>query len=307
MCLTKKISNLKKLDILLGIIVGVSWGASFTIIKLGTGHIPPIFLAAVKFAFMVGILLPFAKPQKLDLKVFSGLSLANALYHGFLFVSLNLKMDVTTNILIVQASVPLSAIMSILLIGEKAYLQTMVGIAISFIGMSIVIGLPSTTSSNSAIICAFMAAFFLACFNILCKKAGNYDPISMTAYSSIPTSIAMFMTSTVFEAPAVKSIVTNLTFQVAFIIAFVIITSVLALILWFHLLSTYPVNHVAPFSLLVPVFGAIFSTIFFEVYISASMILGMLIALSGMACIHAPAGIFRGLTKRFLGGDYKMT
>jgi O-acetylserine/cysteine efflux transporter len=298
---------LRKLDILLGIIVGISWGASFTIIKLGTGHIPPIFLAAVKFAFMVAILLPFAKPQKLDLKIFSGLSLANALYHGFLFVSLNLRMDVTTNILIVQASVPLSALMSIMLIGEKAYPQTLMGIVISFIGMSIVVGLPSSTSSNSAIICAFMAAFFLACFNILCKKAGNYDPISMTAYSSIPTSIAMFMTSTVFEAPAVKNIVANLDLQISFIIAFVIITSVLALILWFHLLSTYPVNHVAPFSLLVPVFGALFSTIFFDVYISISMITGMAIALLGMAFIHAPSGIIRGFIKKLPGGEYKMT
>jgi O-acetylserine/cysteine efflux transporter len=298
---------LKKLDILFGIIVGLSWGASFILIKFGTGQIPPIFLAAVKFAFMACILLPFAKPQKLDLKAFSGLSLANALYHGFLFVSASLKIDPISYILIVQASVPLSAIMSILLIGEKAYLQTMVGIAISFIGMAIVIGLPSTTSSNSAIICAFMAAFFLACFNLLCKKVGNYDSISMTAYSSIPTSIAMFMTSVVFEAPAVKSIVANLNAQLAFIMVFIIITSILALILWFHLLSTYPVNHVAPFSLLVPVFGTIFSTIFFEVYISVSMILGMLIALAGMACIHAPAKIIRGFTKRFLGGDYKVT
>ncbi|MDF2964869.1 MAG: eamA [Rickettsiaceae bacterium] len=276
---------LKFIDILAGLAVAAIWGGNFLMAKLGLDVIPPFMILALRFICVALILLPFVPKTTLNIKDLGLIALTlGVLHHGLLFLSIWLKVDLSASIIIIQSSVPLTAILGAIFLGEKISQKIALGIVVAFAGILTIAGDPETSGNYFAVFLSVISAAALALFNIQVKKLGQFNILSMMAYSSIISSIMLLSISLVFETTSLKLLV-DLPLSAFLSIFYMVFSSVVGFGLWFRLLQNYPVASVAPFLLLVPVFGLSFAIGFMNKMVTDNLIIGSVITITGVAII----------------------
>jgi O-acetylserine/cysteine efflux transporter len=276
---------IKFIDIFAGLAVAAIWGGNFLMAKLGLDLIPPFMILALRFLFVALVLLPFVPKTSLKLKdlVLIALTLG-VLHHGLLFLSLWLKVDLSASIIIIQSSVPLTAILGALILGESIGKKVSLGILISFVGIIFIAGDPQTSGSFTPVLLSIISAAALALFNIQIKKLGKFDILSMMAYSSVISSLMLFTISLAFEEIP-YNLIAQMPLNAFLSISYMVFSSVVGFGLWFRLLQNYPVASVAPFLLLVPVCGLSLAINFMDRPITLNLVIGSMITIIGVSII----------------------
>lgn len=150
-----------------------------------------------------------------------------------------------------------TVVLSTLLLKTDLNFNQILGMLISFGGIFII----GTDIQENATFIGFImivtAAFSWAVSNILFKKTGPVDMFALVVWTSLIPPIPLFILSYIFEGPTViLSSLQNISWIGCLCILF--ITGVATLVgstLWGKLLQSYDASIVAPFSLLIPIFG----------------------------------------------------
>ncbi len=276
------------IDILVGLLVAAIWGGNFLMTKIGLDVLPPFMLLSLRFFFVAVVLLPFVPRTSLKIKELILLAFTlGVLHHGFLFLSLWLGIDLNASIIIIQASVPITAILGVVILKESLSAKTICGIILSFSGILIIAGDPEVDGDYMVIIMAIFSSSALALFNIQIKNLGDFNVLSMIAYSSVIMTIMLLSISITFEQIPL-SLLINLPIKAWVSIIYMIFSTIVGFGLWFMLLKKYPVSKVAPFLLLVPIFGLTFAITFMQKPITNHLIIGGIITIIGVSIIILP-------------------
>ncbi len=101
------------------------------------------------------------------------------------------------------------------------------------------------------------AALFEGVGNVLTKLAGRIDMLSFIAWSSLAPILPLLLASLVLEGPgAIPLALEQISWRGILSLAFMSYgATIFGYAVWSMLLSRYPANLVAPFALLVPIFG----------------------------------------------------
>ncbi|WP_421107861.1 EamA family transporter [Streptomyces sp. NEAU-S77] len=242
----------------LAVLVTALWGVNFVVIEVGLDHMPPLLFCSLRFLvaavpaiFLVG---PPRVPWRWILGV--GLALGVAKF-GLLFIGMHEGMPAGLSSLVLQVQAVFTALFAAVVLAERPSRRRLFGMAVALGGIAVAAVDEGTSGPLIGFVLVIAAAAFWGVSNVLTRKAAPPDPLSFMVWVSLVPVLPLLGLSLVFEgaAPGLHALATLDWAGVGAIVYVAWIATVLGFGLWGFLLRTYDASAVAPFSLLVPVFG----------------------------------------------------
>jgi len=251
--------------------VSLFWAGSFVAVRIAVKEISPIDLGFLRFLvatpFMVLILILSKKEIKVPTKELLSLSILGLTGVTFLYIFQFIGIEYTTastSAVLINTNVIFIVVLSAAFLKEKFPLRKSIGIALSFVGVLVVIFAQMTNKSiefsNVFIIgCSFIiiSAFCWAIYSIIGKRLlDKYDPFTVTTYA--------FVLGTIFFLPVVLSDISDVIQDVSFngwmaILYLALICSVFTYVAWYYALSRIEAGRAAVFLNLIPLFTIVIS------------------------------------------------
>ncbi len=278
---------MKPLHALLLLFVVAVWGINFVFIKMGLDELPPLFLCFIRFFFLsVPAVLFFKKPPAFKMVVLYALVMF-VLQFALMFSGMALGISAGLASILLQTQVFFSIFLAALLLKEKLNRWQVLGALISFSGICLI----ALKLGDEVVLPGFLAILAAAATwgsgSVIVKKMGKVSPASLITWSSTIAWPPLLCLSLVFEkSHSILLDFHHLAPQSYGALAFIILAStVFAFGVWNWLLQSYPVVTIAPFTLLVPIFGLLASSIFLNEPLESWKLLAACLVLSGL-CLN---------------------
>lgn len=283
-------------EILLALFVVVAWGVNFVIIEVGLGTMPPLLLAALRFAvaalpaiFIPRPAVPWPRFIFIGLVLFTG-------QFGLLFMSMKVGMPAGLASVVIQSQAFLTGPIAALVLGERISPRQMGGTAIAFLGLAAI----ATTAGGGGVtlvglLLSLGAALCWAVGNVALRGAGKVDMFAMVTWLSIVPPLPLLALSYLFEGPqAIEAAVLHMGWVGVGAVAYIAIVSTnIGYGIWAYLLKLYPAAQVAPFSLLVPIVGIISAALLLGEQFGPVRLAGMVLVFAGLIVAVFPFAKFR--------------
>lgn len=270
--------------ILMACLVAFFWGSTFVAIHIGFMYFPPILFVALRFIVAAFPLVFFIRRGQMLWRwiIAYGLLLGVFLY-GLWYVGMYAGVAAGIASLLLQTQVIFTALIAAIIMRDPPTIWQKAGIVLAFVGIGIIGSEMVHSGTLTGLLCILSAAFFWGILNMVMKKAGAMNQFHLVVYASLVPPVPLLLLSYVFEHNQVEAI-TNITWQGIGILAYTaIFGTVIAFAIWGKLLRIYSPNIVAPFSLLVPLFGMSLSTLILGETFSGLKVLGSSLVFFGLA------------------------
>ncbi|MFF5188269.1 EamA family transporter [Streptomyces sp. NPDC000345] len=256
----------------LAVLVAAVWGVNFTVIEIGLGHFPPLLFSALRFLVAAVPAVFLVGRPKVAWKwiVAVGLVLGVAKF-GLLFVGMDAGMPAGLASLVLQIQAVFTAVIAFAVLGERPSRVRALGMLTALAG----IGVAAVDEGSSGPLGAFaLCVAAAACWgasNVLTRKASPPDPLNFMVWVSTVPVLPLLGLSLLTEGAARDyEALRALDRQGAGTVVYVAwVTTVFGFGAWGWLLRRHPASTVAPFSLLVPVFGMSSAALFLGEPVSA--------------------------------------
>ncbi|MFF9123113.1 EamA family transporter [Streptomyces sp. NPDC014889] len=257
--------------VLLAVLVAAVWGVNFTVIEVGLGHFPPLLFSALRFlAAAVPAVFLVGRP-KVAWKwiVAVGLVLGVAKF-GLLFVGMDAGMPAGLSSLVLQIQAVFTALFAFLALGERPSRVRVLGMGVALAGIGVAAVDEGTAGPVGAFALVVAAAACWGVSNVLTRKAAAPDALNFMVWVSTVPVLPLLGLSLLLEGPSRDlAALRALDWQGAGTVLYVAwITTVFGFGAWGLLLRRHPASTVAPFSLLVPVFGMSSAALFLSESVS---------------------------------------
>ncbi len=279
---------MKPKHIALALVVVALWGGNFVVIRIGLDSFPPLLLAALRFVLAAA---PAAFLPRPDISWRRMIALGLAWFvaqFSLLFLGMAVGMPPGVASVVLQCQVFFTIAIAAFVLGEKPGLRQVAGTCVALAGIALIgftAGGGGVTVLGFALVLA--ASLFWAVGNVLMRGAGKADMLPLIAWLSLIPPLPLLGMSYVFEGP--ERMVWALTHMNATGVGAVLYLTVFATIVgyggWGKLLKTYPASTVAPFSLLIPVFGATCAFLVMGETFGPRRLAGMALILAGLALV----------------------
>ena len=272
-------------DILIAFAIVLVWGANFVALKWSVAEIPPFMLTGLRYLFAALPAVFFIRRPQVPWRfMILYATFVGILQFSFAFTALKLGLPAGLSSLLIQVQVFFTFGLAVWLLGERPGVLQIVGGLVAFAGIGVIALERLEPTALLPLVLMLASAFFWGVSNIITKKAGKVDMLALVIWSSLIPPIPMFLLSLVFEGPgAFPQALGDLTLRGGFSVLFTAyLSTVFGYGLWAILLGKYPANVVAPFTLLVPIFGIGFSLVLLGETISGIEVLGSVLVFAGL-------------------------
>ncbi|MER6618486.1 EamA family transporter [Streptomyces xantholiticus] len=244
--------------IALASLVAAVWGVNFVVIEIGLDHFPPLLFSALRFvaAALPAVFLVGRPKVAWKWIVGVGLVLGVAKF-GLLFMGMDSGAPAGLSSLIVQIQAVFTALFAFTALGERPGRARVAGMAVALAGIAV--AAVDEGSSGPLLGCALVLAA-AACWgvsNVLTRKASPPDALNFMVWVSTVPVLPLLALSLLLEgADRDLAALRSLDWTGAGVVLYVAwVTTIFGFGAWGWLLRRHPASSVAPFSLLVPVFG----------------------------------------------------
>ena len=243
---------------LLALAVVAVWGTNFVIIKLALGHLPPLLFATLRFtlAAFPGVLLLRRPAVPLASLALYGVLIGVGQF-GLLFIAINGLIAPGLASLVVQSQVFFTIGLALALNGERLRRVQMVSLALGAAGLGLIGAHTGGATSLGGIGLVLAAAFAWASGNMVQRRSVGVDMLAYVVWASLFAVPPLFFLSLLREGwPAIVAGVGHASAGTWAAVAWQAVgNTMFGYGAWGFLLTRYPAATVAPWSLLVPVFG----------------------------------------------------
>ncbi len=250
--------RMRPAHISLAVLVAAVWGVNFTVIEIGLDHFPPLLFSALRFLVAAVPAVFFVGRPKVAWKwiVAVGLVLGVAKF-GLLFIGMDAGMPAGLSSLVLQIQAVFTAVLAFALLGERPGRVRLCGMAVALAGVGVAAVDEGTSGPLGAFALVITAAACWGLSNVFTRKASPPDPLNFMVWVSTVPVLPLLGLSLLTEGPSRDlAALRDLDWQGAGVVVYVAwITTVFGFGAWGWLLHRHPASTVAPFSLLVPVFG----------------------------------------------------
>ncbi|MER6503664.1 EamA family transporter [Streptomyces sp. NPDC001455] len=249
---------MRPLHIALAALVAAVWGVNFVVIEVGLGHFPPLLFSALRFLVAALPAVFFVGRPKVAWKWIVGVGLVlGVAKFGLLFIGMDRGMPAGLSSLVLQVQAVFTALFAALALGERPGRVRMLGMAVALAGIGVAAVDEGTSGPVLAFVLVIAAAACWGVSNVLTRKAAPPDSLNFMVWVSTVPVLPLLGLSLVFEgwdrdAAALAALDWS---GVGIIVYVAWITTVFGFGAWGYLLRQHPASSVAPFTLLVPVFG----------------------------------------------------
>lgn len=242
----------------LAVLVTALWGVNFVVIDVGLDHFPPLLFCALRFLVAAVPAIFFVGLPRVSWRwiVAVGLALGVAKF-GLLFIGMHEGMPAGLSSLVLQIQAVFTALFAAVVLAERPGRRRLLGMAVALTGIAVAAVDEGTSGPLLGFVLVIAAAAFWGVANVLTRMAAPPDPLSFMVWVSVVPVLPLLGLSLMFEGadPGMHALAT-LDWSGAGAIVYVAWgATMVGFGLWSFLLRTYDASAVAPFSLLVPVFG----------------------------------------------------
>ena len=270
-------------QILLALIVPITWGLGFTLAKIGMEQFPALLIMTIRFGIAGLILVWFTKPPWGHMReIFVVALIGSTIQYGLTYNGLK-GIDASTAAILVQLEGPILAIMGAFLLKEKLGITRALGMGLAFIGVLIIVGEPRLDGHLDSVILLVAGSAVWAVAQIMISRLKDLSGITILAWVAIMATPQMFVASLLIEDGQWLAITTASFIDWSIILYLALIMTVLGYSVWYHLLSSVDVSKVSPFLMLLPITSIIAGIVLLDEKLTSSMILGGLLIMSGVA------------------------
>jgi len=270
-------------QILLALIVPITWGLGFTLAKIGMEQFPALLIMTIRFGIAGLILVWFTKPPWGHMReIFVVALIGSTIQYGLTYNGLK-GIDASTAAILVQLEGPILAIMGAFLLKEKLGITRALGMGLAFIGVLIIVGEPRLDGHLNSVILLIAGSAVWAVAQIMISRLRDLSGITILAWVAIMATPQMFVASLLIEDGQWLAITTASFIDWSIILYLALIMTVLGYSVWYHLLSSVDVSKVSPFLMLLPITSIIAGIVLLDEKLTSSMILGGLLIMSGVA------------------------
>ncbi|MGD3108483.1 EamA family transporter [Streptomyces sp. YGL11-2] len=255
---------MKPVHVALAVAVAAVWGTNFVVIDVGLRDFPPLLFSALRFLLAALPAVFFVGPPGVPWRwvVTVGITLG-IMKFGMLFLGMHEGLPPGPASLVLQGQTVFTVLFAAVLLKERARRVQIAGTAIATVGI-VLAGMDSTAGTTAGFLLVVGAAACWGLSNIAMRKAGPPDAFRFMVWVSVVPPLPLALISVLFEGrDADLRALHHLNLGGVGAALYVAWGATLfGFAAWGYLLRTYDAPTVAPFSLLVPVFGLASASIF---------------------------------------------
>jgi O-acetylserine/cysteine efflux transporter len=268
---------------LLAVLATVLWGFTFVAIKIGLGEFPPLLFAALRFMTTAFPAIFFVSRQGIPWRWILAVGLAmGAFQYGFLYIGMEKGMPPGLSSLVIQSQALFTLMFSTWVLKDVPRRQQWLGVGLALMGMAAIAFDRGGNTPLVGLLLVLAASLSWAVGNICIKMARVRNGFRLFVWMAVVPPLPLLGLSAVFESGQWEAL-RSLTWLGAGTILYTgWIASLLCFGFWAYLVQRYSPNRVAPFSLLVPVFGLFFSVVLLENTLSDLEVIGASLVFIGL-------------------------
>jgi O-acetylserine/cysteine efflux transporter len=285
------------------ILIAAIWGFNFIVIKAGVSGVPPLMLAALRFCFSAFPAVFFVKRPAAPLRSVAAYGLLLGVGEfGFLFTAIKLGAPTGLSSILLQSQAFFTAILAAILLGEKLRSHNVAGMIVAAAGLA-VFGISSGRNAGGLslplLAMLLIAGLGWASANVVTRTMPGANALGLMVWSSLFSPLPLAALSLIFEGP--KAIAASFStlgpLTIGALAYIVLLSTLLAYGLWNHLIMRHGAGRIAPFSLMVPIFGIVAASLVLGERFVALDIAGAGLILAGLL-IHVFGGRLKSRAER---------
>ncbi len=273
-------------DIIAVIAMNVLWGLNVVAVKVSVDAVSPMTAA---FLRQVIVLLVCAAALRIVPGKMRALTALGLLSGGAFYLALNLSLAVATNVgalaIAGQLGVPFALILSIIVFKERIHWPRMTGIALSLLGVGILVFDPSAGDELLGLALTALGSLFWAIGSLIQRTLTGVRILTIYAWIGFWGSVTLGLAAWAFEPAAFAAIPDIPVHTLAWIAFSAIGSTVLAHGAMTWLLQRHAVGVVTPLTLAAPVISVFTASWYFNTPVTAIMLIGGALAMLGVAIV----------------------
>ncbi len=267
------------------VLVAALWGFNFVVIKIGLHNFPPLFFSALRFFFAAVPLVFFIRRPAVPMAIIIAIGLVlGVVKFSLLFIGMDVGVSAGLASLLLQSQAFFTVILAMLIYKERPRPLQYAGIGVAFAGMLLIAGTVDASFTMTGLAMVIAAGLAWACSNMLMKKAGKVDMLQLMVWVSLVPPLPLLAISFMVEGAGRDwEALTHLTLEGAGAVMFIAyIATIFGFAVWGYMIRHFGASEVAPFSLLVPVFGMSSSALILEEAFGPLRIAGAALVVAGL-------------------------
>ncbi|MDK3019821.1 DMT family transporter [Pseudodonghicola flavimaris] len=248
---------------------------------MGSLQVPPIYYAAVRFALVALLLLPFLRPVPKEIRRIIPVGLLiGAAHFGMLFIGLGSATASAASVTM-QAGIPFSALFALLILRERLRPRQIAGIVLALGGTLLVIWTPESGRLSTGLLWVLGGASAISLGNVLIRQLKHISPWRLQAWSAAASAPVLALLSGLLETGQwERSVAGGAPFWIALCFSAVMV-SIVAQVTLIRLLHRYSVGIVSPLTLAMPLMTVVLGATLADEPLGARFLIGVCIALAG--------------------------
>ncbi|WP_243368957.1 DMT family transporter [Microvirga solisilvae] len=275
-------------DFLLMVFVCFVWAGHTVVSKLVVSgmEIPPLFYAAIRFGIVGLVALPWLLPAPRPTwrMVVVGFLMGGG---GFALFFLGIRTASPSSAAVVsQLGLPITTLLSVVMLGERIHWPRGLGIALTFIGGVLVMWDPSGGFPVSGGLLLILASTFTGSLAaVMMKQIKGVRPLQFQAWIGLTSVLPMVLLTSGFETGQLTQATQAGWAFVAALLFSALIVSLIAHTIYYGLIGKYPANLIAPLTIMNPLFTVAMGIVITGDHFDMRMALGTGLALCGVLII----------------------
>ncbi|WP_299682557.1 EamA family transporter [uncultured Roseobacter sp.] len=249
--------NLTTRDTVLAVLAAFIWGATFPVSAIALEDTPPVFFTFLRFLLAASFVILVPRP-KIGWKKLTMLGLfLGAGQYGFMFVAMAQGMPAGVAAVLVHTQAIFTVLIAVMFLNERPTVRTYLTIALAATGLACLMLDRAQGGAVIGFVLMILAALCGASGNVVLKSVGIVDMISVAVWMSLVPLLPLAILSYYLEADhSVADLFRTVLWKTVAAVAYsAVLATVVVYAIWGRLLVSYSISQVAPFFLLVPMFG----------------------------------------------------
>jgi O-acetylserine/cysteine efflux transporter len=274
-------------DFILLFAVCFVWGLNLVVTRwvVADAAVPPVFFAAVRFAGIALVLIPFLFPAPKQMLTLFGISMCmGAVHFALLFMGLA-NAEASAVSVTGQLGVPFATLMSMAFLGEKVGWRRGLGIMLAFAGVTLIAFDPDSFSVSFGLIYVIISAFIGASGGIMMKKMAPISALQLQAWLGLFSFGPLLIFSFLIEGGQVEAFVGGGWLVWIATVFAVLGVSVFGHGAYYYLIKKYDISLLSPLTLMTPIWGVVLAVSLLGEPLTLRLIVGAAVSLSGVFVI----------------------
>jgi drug/metabolite transporter (DMT)-like permease len=241
-----------------------------------------MFYAALRFAVVLAVVWPWLRnvPRPLWRMILVGLCMGCGTF-ALVFFALETASPSAVAI-VSQLGVPITAVLSWFLLGERLDARRIAGTAMTLAGVVLVMWNPDGLHMSAGLLFVVASAVIGSFGAVLMKQIEGVKPLQFQAWVGLTSVIPTLAYTLSFETGQAAVTVANPWALGAAVLFSGLVVSVLAHTLYYTLIQRYEATLVSPLTLMTPIFTIALGVVFTGDVVDLRMAIGAVLALIGV-------------------------